>query len=403
VKHTRRWIAALVSLVVIVGGGVAIVISRADDGGPAATAKGSKVKDQTIEVSAESAKRMQLEVLEVKPQDVPVLLRLTGRTGLDLERVAHVKAQYPGKIVAIGPQLGTEVRGPGSPAGQKATFLCTVESVDLGNAKNAYQKAVVQLKLDEDSLVRTKELVDRKVLAEKFLLDAQVAVTKDQADVEAARQNLFVFGINKGDLDGIVKQIAQERMAYDIYSPASGIITEKNVTRGEFADNTVNLFTIADTTTLWVWGDVYERDWPRVQVGQKMKIVLAAYPDLPLESSIDLISPQLDAATRSIRVRGRIPNADRRLLADMYGTLRVTIDEGKGSILVPTDAVVQKLENAYVFVRKSSGQDGSALFEKREVQVMTGDESRTRVTRGLSAGETVVTRGVLNLFDEMSR
>jgi cobalt-zinc-cadmium efflux system membrane fusion protein len=404
VKVLKKWIIAMASLGMIVGG-FTLVLARPAAVPPVADQEGPyKVKDASIEIPEAAAKRMGLETITVVPGDEPVTLRLTGRTALNMEHVAHVKAQFPGKIVDLGPQLGTRVQGPDPSGESKPSALCVIESVDLANAKSTYLKAKVQLVLDEDTLRRTAELVTTKVLAEKFLLDAQSAVTKDQADLRAARQNLLVFGLKNEEIEQIEKQEGRERMVYTITSPCSGIIAEKNVTRGELADPTVNLFTIADMSTLWVWGDVYERDWQKVRLGQKMKIRIAAFPSLPIECVVDFISPQLDASTRSIRIRGTIDNHDRRLLADMYGTLLVTVDDGKDSIVIPAEAVVRKLQTSYAFVRTKGPSGGKVgTFEKKEISVETVDQNRLRVTHGLSTGDVIACRGTLGLYQEMER
>ena len=133
-----------------------------------------------------------------------------------------------------------------------------------------------------------------------------------------------------------------------------------------------------------------------------MQVILAAFPTMPLESRVDFVSPSLDPTTRSIRVRGTLDNHDGRLLADMYGTLVVTVDDGRDSIVVPASAVVHKLDAAFVFVQIASGEH-SSRFERRQVAAATVDGSRVRVTRGLAAGDVVVQRGALALFDEMRR
>jgi RND family efflux transporter MFP subunit len=358
-------------------------------------------KQGTIRIPGPAARRIGLETLEVRPVDEPAVSRFTARTGFNLERTTHVKAQFPGRIMDIGPALGSKVAGPG--ALTPATLLCVVESVDLGNAKNAYQRARVQLELDEETLDRTRQMVAEKVLGPKFLLDAEAAVRKDLADLEAARQNLYVFGVKEGDLDRVFKETRTERMAYEITAPLSGSIAEKNVTRGEYADNSVNLFTIADTSTMWVWGWVYEKDWGKVKAGQKMKVKLAAYPDRLFDSVVEFVSPEIDVATRSIMVRGSVDNSQGQILADMYGTLLVTVDEGKDSLLVPSDAVVRdlKADQVYVFIRRDAGTAREGLFERVPVDVKAVDAGRFRVTKGLRPGEWVVTRGALNLFEEM--
>ncbi len=286
----------------------------------------------------------------------------------------------------------------------------------------------MQLKLDQDNLVRTQELVRSTVLAEKFLLDAQSAVTKDAADFDAARQRLKVFGLSDWEIDAVARQEGRERMDYAITSPRSGVIAEKGVAGGEVADPTINLFTVADTSKLWLWGDVYERDRHRLKEGQKVVVYLTSAPDVPHQTTIDWISPVLDANTRSIRIRCSLDNKDGRMLAEMYATLMVTVDDGRHTIIVPAEAVVRKRADAFVFVVQAGSPAGTATYQRRAVKVepvdagpglsaappaqSSNDPTRVigstetptqqlRVIDGLKSDESIVQSGALGLFNEM--
>jgi RND family efflux transporter MFP subunit len=211
-----------------------------------------------------------------------------------------------------------------------------------------------------------------------------------------------VFGIDDDEIARIDQEEGRERMVYAIKSPCSGTIAEKNVTLGELVDSTVNLFTIADTGTLWVWGDVYERDWRRVQVGQKLSVALSAFPDDPVDSAIDFVSPALDPSSRSIRIRGVLDNRAGRFLADMSATLLVTVDEGRGALIAPTEAVVHEGKGEYVLVRSGRGEDGAATrYRKQAVKVEPLGPDRVRIVDGLAPGSVIVQRNVLGLFQEM--
>jgi cobalt-zinc-cadmium efflux system membrane fusion protein len=308
--------------------------------------------------------------------------------------------------MTIGPALGTLVNGPaGDPTG-KGTFLCTIESVDLGNAKNTYQKAQVQEDLDQDSAKRIKELVDQKVLADRFLKEAEAAVRLDEANTEFARQNLFVFGLEEGDLKKIPAEERWGRMAYDIESPISGVIAEKNVTRGEYADSTINLFTVADTRSMWVWGDVYEMDWGKVKVGQKLRVTIAAYPGRIFETTLDMIAPALDPVTRGIRVRGTIDNHEGKILKDMYADLTVDVGVDQKALSAPLESIVRGLQagEAYVFVRKAEQAGGLGVtYERRQVRFEDLDGGRVRFLEGVQTGEVLVTVGAGTLYDEIRR
>ena len=387
-----------------------------------------KVTRDQIVADDDAIRTACIRTMRIEPKDVPLTLTVTARTGLDMENVAHVHAQFGGKVKQVGPQLGDQVQGPDAPGGP--TVLCVVESNDLAQAKSNYLQAKVQLKLDQDNLSRTKELVKSTVLADKFLLDAESAVAKSTAALEAARQQLLVFGLTQLQIDQVSAQQGRQRMDYVITAPRSGVVAEKGVSGGEVADPTVNLFTIADTSTMWVWGDVYERDLRRINVGQPVRIVFTSDPDRPRECRIDWISPVLDPNTHSIRIRGGLDNKDGRLLADMYGTMRVTVDPGKNSIVVPSESVVRQGNDSYVFVQ--SGQRGNkSVYRRTKVTVepldvgfgasesaaaaATADGSASRagpndapgrllrITDGLRPGDLVVSRGTLGLFNEIEQ
>ena len=386
------------------------------------------VAPDTLEGAADAVKTAGVATMTIEAKDVPVTLTLTGRTSLNMETVAHVHAQFGGKVTEVAPELGAKVIGPDAPGGP--TVLCVIESNDLAQAKSGYLQAKVQLKLDQDNLVRTRELVKSTVLADKFLLDAESAVTKDAAVLDAARQQLLVFGLNQKDIDQIDTQQGRQRMDYVITAPRSGVIAEKGVSGGEIADPTLNLFTVADTSTMWVWGDVYERDLPLIKVGDPVKAIFTSEPDRPLDCKIDWISPVLDPNTHSIRVRGVLKNEGGKLLADMYGTLLVTVDPGKGATVVPSQCVVRQGTSAYVFVQEP-GDGDMVRFKRVPVQIepvdvgfgtsdsaaaatsSTTDASRTgmmgaeerpvRIVSGIHPGEVIVRSGALGLYNEIEQ
>ena len=383
-----------------------------------------KVDGDVITASNEAAANAGIAVQKAEARDVPMTLTLTGRSGLNMETVTHVRAQFGGKVVNIGPRLGAFVNGPEAPGGP--TVLCVIESNDLAQAKANYILIKIQARQDEDAYNRTKELVQAKVLAEKFLIDALSTLVKDRASLEAARQQLLIFGLKQKDIDEVQNEVGRQRMDYVITSPRTGVLSEKGVAGGEIADPTLNLFTVADTNTMWVWGDVYERDLRKIKVGQPLKIFFTSEPDRPRECKIDWISPVLDPNTHSVKIRGVLDNKDGHLLSDMYGTMLVTVDQGKNSIIVPADAIVRQDNDAYVFIRGKQA-DGKTDYRRAVVKIAPVDmgfgaseglsaaaaaaasrgaatEPRAgslRILQGVEAGDSIVVSGALGLFNEM--
>jgi cobalt-zinc-cadmium efflux system membrane fusion protein len=356
------------------------------------------VKDGRIRVTGAQALAMGLEVGIAGAYQEPLKLTITGKTGLDPERVSHVHAQFPGRIVDLGPLLGTRVVGPGDPSGP-STVLCAIESADLATAKGTWLQAKAQVDQDADQLRRAGQLTKDEVVSEKALLDAQISLRKSRAALEQARQQLLIFGLTDADLPQIESQQGRERMVYRVMAPRSGVIIEKNVTRGELADQTQNLFTIADLSSLWVWGDVYERDWDRVRLGQEFTVDVSARPGQQRRTKVEWISPVLDPSTRSIKIRGTLDNRDGRLLADLFATIELNIEVGAASV-IPASALVTDAKGAHVLVG-GGPQGDSEFFESRSVEAENIDRQRVRVRAGVRPGERIVQRGALALLTEL--
>jgi hypothetical protein len=454
-KKTARRIAwAIAGVVTLV---IAFVFYATFHGATAAGGNASAaddnafvVKGDSIEVSDDGLAPAGIQVATVSTADVPKTLTLTAKTGLDMDTVAHVSALFGGKVTNISVSLGQTVLGPESAGGP--TKMCVIESNDLAQDKANWLQALIQVKIDEQGLARAKDLFAANVLAEKFLVDAESQLMKDQAVQEAARQQLMIFGLSDSEIDAIRKEAAveaqnaskggtapakpqksideirRERMGYVLTAPRSGVIAEKFVADGEAAVPQTPLFTIADTKLLWIWGDVYERDLDQVKKGQKMKLYFTSEPTRARECTVDWISPVLDPNTHSIKIRGILDNSDGRLLSDMYGTMLVTLDAGLNSIVVPSDAVVRVGNKAFVFVQVGSA-GGKTQFLKTPVTVesvgvglgtmdtavdaaVVGAPAATasgsspilvRITRGVTAGQTIVKSGALGLFNEMAQ
>lgn len=398
-----------------------------------------------IEVSDDSLGPAAIRVAKVTSRDLPLTLTLTGRTGLNMDTVTHVSALFGGRVSDIGVGLGDTVKGPADSGGP--TTLCVIESNDLAQAKSGWLQDLIQVKIDEQALARAKQLFVANVLAEKFLIDAESQLMKDQSAEEAARQQLLIFGLKDHEIDDIRKEavieatkgkggnagkpeksteeIRRERMGYVLTAPRGGVLAEKFVAGGETAVPQTNLFTIADTKTLWVWGDVYERDLALVKKGQSIKVYFTSEPDRGRDCTVDWVSPVLDPNTHSIKIRGLLDNSDGHLLSDMYGTMIVTVSEGKNSLIVPADAVVREDENAYVFAQVGQGNN-KTQFRRTPVKLQpvdvgfgaasasaaagsaarnTGSDEKSsgwvRVAEGIKPGDLIVTHGGIGLFNEM--
>ena len=145
------------------------------------------------------------------------------------------------------------------------------------------------------------------------------------------------------------------------------------------------LYRVADLSTVWVEGEVFEQDLARVHEGQTVRAEFQALPGESRTGRIAYVHPTLDPATRTVRVRVVLPNHDLRLKPGMYATLRITTGTGDSVLSVPRSAVLSTGERSIVFVRDSSG-----ALAPREVALGAANDERVEILRGVRAGEIVV-------------
>jgi Cu(I)/Ag(I) efflux system membrane fusion protein len=214
-----------------------------------------------------------------------------------------------------------------------------------------------------------------------------------------ARRRLELLGISGQEIDEIVKS-GKPTEAIAIRSPVEGYVVGKNAVAGVAVQPGTVLFQVADLSTVWVTADVYERDIPRIHVGQRARLELASFPGEMHTGKVQFLYPTLDPATRTLKARIEFKNrSDRsgpRLRPGMYGTVHLDLPAATG-LIVAAEAVVDTGEMHYLFVDKGGGH-----FEPRVVRVGARSQDRVEILSGVAEGETVVTTGNF-LVDSESR
>lgn len=203
----------------------------------------------------------------------------------------------------------------------------------------------------------------------------------------SARSRLEAWDIAPSEI-AEVERSGQARRTLTLRSPAGGYVLEKNVLAGQRVMAGDALFKVADLRTVWVEGNVFERDLANVRVGQLVHADFQALPGEHRMGRIAYIYPVLEPTTRTAKVRVVLRNDDLRLKPGMYATLGIAGVARRDVLTVPRGAVLSTGERDIVFVRDAQGRLAS-----REVALGDVSDERVEILRGLSAGETVVASG----------
>jgi cobalt-zinc-cadmium efflux system membrane fusion protein len=173
-------------------------------------------------------------------------------------------------------------------------------------------------------------------------------------------------------------------------APISGAVLEIGTASGEMQrslDNASPIATIANLDSVWILGDVFERDLSTLRSAQSVDVTLPAYPGETLHGRISNISDAIDPASRTLKVRVIVPNPHHRLKPEMFATLSIARTTTQ-QFIVPTAAVVHEGTSSYVFMPTASGK-----YEQHQVTTGTIHDKTVVVTAGLKDGDQIVTAG----------
>jgi|HubBroStandDraft_6_1064221.scaffolds.fasta_scaffold03366_8 cobalt-zinc-cadmium efflux system membrane fusion protein len=317
----------------------------------------------------------QFPLVEVELRKVTDELHVNGVIAPDVNRSVPVVSLGGGRVVEIKAKLGDSVR--------KGQTLLLIDSPDLSQAFSDYQKFKADEQLAAKQLARAQLLYDKGAIALADLETAQDADAKAKADMQAAVQRIKVLGGNINNPSPLLPVVA----------PISGSIVDQQITGGtgvKSLDNSPNLFTIADLSTVWVVCDVYEDMLSRVHVGDIAEITLNAYPDQRFPGRVINISEVLDPATRAAKVRIELLNPKGLMRAGMFVTATFKGSQLVQRIVIPTSAVVHLHDKDWVFVPA-----GEKQF--RRVALQLGPQSSdgfVQVISGLKPQDKVVTNAL---------
>jgi len=311
----------------------------------------------------------------------------TGKVQFNEEALVRVHAPATGRVTEVFARPGDVVE-PGA-------RLFVIDSPDLGAAKADYAKAVADAERSAAAAQLSRELYDARAVAQKELREAENDARKAVAERVRAASRLQTMGVAPAQLADIAAR-ADAATTIVVRAPRGGVLVERNVAPGQVvaygqSDTPVNLFVIADLSTMWVVADVYEPDVPRLRLDEAMVATLRCCPGERYEGRVSYISDAVDKETRTVKVRSTVGNRGRTLKAEMF--VNVAIATGTTRVLTVAQSAVHR-EGAETYVLVAKGKD---QLERRSVVVGEDLGDAVEITSGLGADDRIVSTGSILL------
>ena len=402
----RTWLFGIVAalIVAMILGGRML---RSSDTAPASekdatseSAEGSS--GDVVKISDEARETIGLTVVAAEERPFAAMIQTTGVVMPNETRVAHIRPLAPGRVEQVHVRTGDRVSA--------GDALVTYDNIEMGQLAGDYrtaaagvERAQAEAEVARRALERASRLVESGGLSraeyerrEAELARAVAAVSAERATVANVEQKLRRFGVSVAELSKLSSTEGGGSSRGVLRATFAGVVTATNVAPGESVDTERELLTIADLSTVWVLGDLYQKDLGAVRRGQEALITVESYPGQTFSGRISYISDVLDAASRTAKVRAEVPNRDGRLKLQMFVNVQLPTGETRPTIIIPSSALQEIDEQPVVFVQTSDD-----TFEKRVVQVGPAQRDSVPVLEGLKAGERVVTTGAFMLKSKL--
>lgn len=179
-------------------------------------------------------------------------------------------------------------------------------------------------------------------------------------------------------------------------APIGGVVTEKTASVGELVAKGQSLFTVSDLASVWLIGEVKEKDVSLVHAGQKVAFKVLSYPDETFQGIVGRVGSAVEADTRTFEIRVEVPNKAGQLKPGMFADIEITTQVLQKALVVGDASLQTEGDKQIVFVELGKGK-----FEKRIVEIGREQDGRMQVLSGVKRGEKVVTEGSFSLKSEM--
>ena len=348
--------------------GMALQPVYADEGtAPGGDAPRSAMPPGAIKISPERQQLIGVKFTTVELAGDTRSIRSVGKVTFDETRVAHVHTRTDGWIEKVFVDFTGDTVKQGQP-------MLTIYSPEMLASQQELLLAV-----------RARDLMRNNPLAS--------ASEHSDSLFQAAKRRLELWQLSEDQIQQVLTT-GEPIHSITIRAPASGFVTERKAFPNQRVTPDSDLYTITDLSRVWIVADVFESDITSIKLGDAASVIFPEGGAPTIRAKVNYVQPQVDPLTRTLKVRLDANNPGLRMKPDMFVNVEFGVVIVK-QLVVPADAVLDTGERQTVFVDLGDG-----YLEPRQVVVGSRFGDHVAITRGLSAGERVVSSGTFLVDSE---
>jgi cobalt-zinc-cadmium efflux system membrane fusion protein len=405
----------------------------------------------SIQVDANTAKRLGIKLEPVKSQKLAVGIKATGQIETLPSQKVEVTTPISGaKVVELLVEPGALVKKGQPLAVVTSPDLITLRvdsqdklakgeadlqqaQADLILAQQNYQRyqqiataeiAEAQSKVDfaQEKYNKDQQLANDGALPRRNALESQTQLAQAKSELTKAKSRREVIqaenqlkralsavqlaksNINRSNTNYQTRlsqlgTLANAKGLVIVTAPISGKISDREVTIGQtFNDAGGKLMTIVNDSRLFATANIYEKDLDKVRIGQRISLKVASLPEQTFSGKISRIGTKVEGETRIVPVQAEVNNSNGELKPGMFAELEVLTNQTSTPILaIPTSAVVDANGKKVVYL-----QNGNS-FQSAEVTLGQISGDMVEVKSGLFEGDMIVTQRAPQLYAQSLR
>lgn len=368
-------------------------------GGPSASGEAAKACRQPLPTvklaSGKLVRQIGLQTALVTEEVHAHRLVANAETAYDANHYAEVNPRVSGFLREVRVDLGQAVR--------RGDVLAVVDSAAVSAAKTQLISTHASVKLAQATADRTQALTRTGAVAGKAELEMLTALNQAQAGAMDAEQKLRNLGFDDAQLADVLKA-RDTRNLLDIVAPIDGWVVARHAVKGEAIQETSQLFTIANTSQMWLWIDLYESDLAKVTPGQEVTFTISgADPKkegVAYRGKVTWAGAEVNPTTRTTRIRAELVNPQGRLRANQFGRAEIRVGDEHKAVVVPRLAVQNKDGADVVFLPEAE----AGRYRAQRVMTKASDRGDVvEIAWGLKPGQRVVTKGAFLLKTEIMK
>lgn len=340
-----------------------------------------------VTLTPEQHKLSEITLGDIELKELSGTTKVNGMLDLPPQSLVSISTPLEGIVKSTTMLQGKRVA--------KGALVAVMQNPEFIQMQQDYLDYKSQLQFLKQELDRQEELARENVNSKKALQKASSEYQSVSARLLGQRSKLSIMNISFSALEK-----GQIQKTFNLYTPMAGYVTQVNTNIGAFASTTDVLFKIADTEHLHAELTVFEKDIPKLKLGQKVRFVLAN-EEKERMATVYLIGREI-SKERTVQIHCHLDKEDTQLLPGMY--LKAYVESGMKKVEALPDAALVEFEGKkFVFINQPADK-GSNTYRYRMMEVKTGvaENGYTQISFAEQISDVkVVIKGAYDLLSKV--